>query len=264
MIAQHLKKLPLTREASLLVLAYLYLPIFVLIGYSFNANRSATVWTEFSFAWYERIINNPSIQVAALNSLVVASTATVLSTSIALLAALATSRPFYGRRVVEGSINLPLLLPEIVIAVATLLLFMSLGIKLGLVTVTIAHVGFCIPFAYLPIRARLNDMDKRLLEAAGDLYANPYQVFRRVTLPLLWPAVLSGAVLAFVVSLDDFIMTFFVAGPGSTTLPVYIFSAIRAGVTPEINAISTVMLVVSIVLVVLSYWLGQRGRSKAN
>lgn len=263
MIAQHLKKLPGTRETSLLVLAYLYLPILVLIGYSFNANRSATVWTEFSFAWYGKIVANPSIQAAAFNSLVVAGFATVLSTAIALAAALATSRPFYGRRLVEGGINLPLILPEIVIAVATLLLFMSLGIKLGLMTVIVAHVGFCIPFAYLPIRARLNDLDKSLLEAAGDLYASPWQVFRRVTLPLLWPAVLSGAVLAFVVSLDDFIMTFFVAGPGSTTLPVCIFSAIKAGVTPEINAISTLMLVISIVLVVLSYWLGQRGKPDA-
>jgi spermidine/putrescine transport system permease protein len=262
MIALHLKKLPLTREVSLLMLAYLYLPILVLIAYSFNANRSATVWTEFSFAWYGRILANPSIQTAALNSIIVASIATVGATAIALLAALATYRPFYGQKMVEGGINLPLILPEIVTAVATLLLFMALGIKLGLLTVIIAHIGFCIPFAYLPIRARLNDLDKSLLEAANDLYANPWQVFRRVTLPLLWPAVLSGSVLAFVVSLDDFIMTFFVAGPGSTTLPVYIFSAIKAGVTPEINAISTLMLLISIVLVVLAFWLGQRGKQQ--
>jgi len=108
--------------------------------------------------------------------------------------------------------------------VATLLLFMALEVKLGLLTVIVAHVGFCIPFAYLPIRARLNDLDQNLLEAASDLYASPWQVFCRITLPLLWPALLSGAVLAFVVSLDDFIMTFFVAGPGATTLPVYIYS----------------------------------------
>ncbi len=198
----------------------------------------------------------------ALNSIIVAGIATVCATAIALLAALATYRPFYGQKMVEGGINLPLILPEIITAVATLLLFMALGIKLGLLTVIVAHVGFCIPFAYLPIRARLNDLDKSLLEAANDLYANPWQVFRRVTLPLLWPAVLSGSVLAFVVSLDDFIMTFFVAGPGSTTLPVYIFSAIKAGVTPEINAISTLMLVISIVLVVLAFWLGQRGKNQ--
>jgi len=260
----NLKKLPGTRAITVLVLLYLYLPVLVLVGYSFNANRSASVWTEFSLAWYGRVIANASIQSAALNSLIVAVCATVLATLIALAAALATARPFYARRLLESAISLPLILPEIVIAVATLLLFMALEVKLGLLTVIVAHVGFCIPFAYLPIRARLNDLDQNLLEAASDLYASPWQVFCRITLPLLWPALLSGAVLAFVVSLDDFIMTFFVAGPGATTLPVYIFSSIRAGVTPEINAISTLMLAISIVLVVLSYWLGQHGKAPAK
>jgi len=165
------------------------------------------------------------------------------------------------RRLLESAISLPLVLPEIVMAVATLLLFMALQIPLGLLTVIVAHVVFCIPFAYLPIRARLNDLDPLLLEAASDLYASPFQVFWRITLPLLWPALLSAAVLAFVVSLDDFIMTFFVAGPGATTLPVYIFSSIRTGITPEVNAISTLMLSISILLVTLSYWLGQYGKA---
>lgn len=260
MIAQHLKKLPGTRETSLLVLAYLYLPILVLIGYSFNANRSATVWTEFSFAWYGKIVANPSIQAAAFNSLVVAGFATVLSTAIALAAALATSRPFYGRRLVEGGINLPLILPEIVIAVATLLLFMSLGIKLGLMTVIVAHVGFCIPFAYLPIRARLEGMDPRLAEAAADLYASPWKTFWKVTFPLLTPGIVSGAMLAFIISMDDFVITYFVAGAGATTLPVYIFSSIRMGISPKINAISSIILLISIAFVALSYYVGQRRR----
>ncbi|MFC6668696.1 ABC transporter permease [Marinobacterium aestuariivivens] len=260
MIASSLKKLPFTREISLAMLAYMYLPVLVLVAYSFNANRTATVWTEFSVAWYGRILTNASIQAAAVNTLIVGTIATLCATLIALLAALATSRAFRGLKLVEAGISLPLLLPEIVIAVATLLLFMALQVELGLVTVTVAHIGFCIPFAYLPIRARLNNMDQHLLEAAQDLYADRYRTFRRVTLPLLWPGVLSGAVLAFVVSLDNFIMTFFVSGPGATTLPVYIFSAIRAGVTPEINAISTLMLVLSVVLVVVSYRLGQSGK----
>lgn len=260
MIANALKKIPFTREISLAMLAYMYLPVAVLVIYSFNANRTATVWTEFSVDWYLRILQNASIQTAAFNSLVIAFIATLCATLIALLSALATSKAFKGQKLVETGINLPLLLPEIVIAVATLLLFMVLGIKLGLMTVALAHIGFCIPFAYLPIRARLNDMDKHLLEAAQDLYANHFYTFRRVTLPLLWPGILSGAVLAFVISLDNFIMTFFVSGPGATTLPVYIFSAIKAGITPEINAISTLMLMVSIILVVFSYWLGRRGR----
>jgi len=259
-----LKQLPGIRAISILMLLYLYMPVLVLVGYSFNANRSASVWTEFSLDWYGRVISNTSIQSAAVNSLLVASCATVLATTIALMAALATVRPFYARRLLESAISLPLVLPEIVIAVATLLLFMALQIKLSLLTVTVAHIGFCIPFAYLPIRARLNDLDPRLLEAAGDLYASPWQVFYKITLPLLWPALLSGAVLAFVVSLDDFIMTFFVAGPGATTLPVYIFSSIRTGVTPEVNAISTLMLAISIVLVTASYWLGQYGKTHSR
>jgi len=257
----NLKQLPSTRAISVLVLLYLYLPILVLIGYSFNANRSASVWTEFSLAWYGRVIANASIQSAAVNSLIVAVCATLLATLIALAAALATAKPFYARRLLESAISLPLVLPEIVMAVATLLLFMALQIPLGLLTVIVAHVVFCIPFAYLPIRARLNDLDPLLLEAASDLYASPFQVFWRITLPLLWPALLSAAVLAFVVSLDDFIMTFFVAGPGATTLPVYIFSSIRTGITPEVNAISTLMLSISILLVTLSYWLGQYGKT---
>ena len=252
------------RQAAWLFFAFLYIPILVLVVLSFNSGQSATLWESFSLKWYAVVANDPEILRAAKNSLLVATLATLASTVLATLAALGMrGRAFRGQTLMNGVLGLPLLVPEIVTAVATLMFFAFIGLKLSLFTILLAHIVFCIPFAYLPIRARLNDLDKSLLEAAGDLYASPYQVFRRVTLPLLWPAVLSGAVLAFVVSLDDFIMTFFVAGPGSTTLPVYIFSAIKAGVTPEINAISTLMLVISIVLVVLSYWLGQRGKPDA-
>jgi len=258
MISLHLKKLPATREISLLILAYLYVPILVLIVYSFNANRSATVWTEFSFAWYGRILANPSIQTAALNSIIVATIATVCATAIALLAALATYRPFYGQKMVEGGINLPLILPEIVTAVATLLLFMALGIKLGLMTVIVAHIGFCIPFAYLPIRARLNDMDLSLEQASADLYAGPWRTFRKVTLPLLMPGIFSGLMLAFIVSLDNFVISMMVSQAGTTTLPIFIFGLLRMGVTPDVNAVSTLILGVSVLFVSLSYLLGKK------
>ena len=155
---------------------------------------------------------------------------------------------------------MPLILPEIVVAVATLLLFVSLGIKLGLTAMILAHTAFCVPFAYLPIRARLEGISGTYEEAAQDLYANRFRTFRRVTLPLLWPGVMAGFTLAFVTSLDDFLTSFFLAGPGTTTLPVYIFSAIRAGITPEINAISAVMLIVSVLLVSLSFFLGRLRR----
>ncbi len=234
--------------------AYLYLPIVVLLVLSFNANRSATIWTGFSFDWYGIVLGNPDIVRAAKNSLLVASIATTVATVFATMAALAMARQrFLGQPAVTGLVALPLIVPEIVTAVATLLFFVLIGMRLGLATVMIAHTVFCIPFAYLPIRARLEGMDRTLTEAAADLYANPWQTFRRITLPLLWPGILSGAMLAFIISLDDFVITFFVAGAGATTLPVYIFGMIRIGISPEVNAISTVMLLISVLSVSISY-----------
>lgn len=253
----NLRSFPATREISLGVLLYLYVPVAVLVAYSFNGNRTATVWTEMSVEWYARILANPSIRAATWNSLVLATAAGIGATLIALAAAIATKTRFRGIGAVEAVLSAPLVLPEIVIAVATLILFVALGVDLGLGAMIPAHIAFCTPFAYLPIRARLQGMNPSLEEAAQDLYANRFQTFRRVTLPLLWPGVLAGFTLAFVTSLDDFLTSFFLAGPGSTTLPVYIFSAIRAGISPEINAISTVMLVISVVLVTLSFFLAR-------
>ena len=254
------KRFPLTREVTAFVLIYLYVPVIVLIAYSFNANRTATVWSHVSLDRYGRILVNPSIQAAAKNSLVLALCAATAATAIALLAALATSQAFPRRRAVEAVLNMPLILPEIVVAVATLMLFVALGVQLGLGAMILAHTAFCIPFAYLPIRARLEGMNQSYGEAAQDLYANRFRSFRRVTLPLLWPGIMAGFTLAFVTSLDDFLTSFFLSGPGTTTLPVYIFSSIKAGITPEINAISTVMLVISVLLVSLSFILGRLRR----
>ena len=256
----NMRRFPMTRGISLLVLTYLYVPVVVLVGYSFNANRTATVWSHVSLDWYGRILVNPSIQAAAKNSLVLALCAATAATAIALLAALATSQAFPRRRAVEAVLNMPLILPEIVVAVATLMLFVALGVQLGLGAMILAHTAFCIPFAYLPIRARLEGMNQSYGEAAQDLYANRFRSFRRVTLPLLWPGIMAGFTLAFVTSLDDFLTSFFLSGPGTTTLPVYIFSSIKAGITPEINAISTVMLVISVLLVSLSFILGRLRR----
>jgi spermidine/putrescine transport system permease protein len=164
---------------------------------------------------------------------------------------------------INGLFGLPLLVPEIVTAVATLVFFLAIGLELGLMTVMIAHIVFCIPFAYLPIRARLTDLDPRLLEAAADLYASPVRAFWRVTLPLIMPGILSGAMLAFIVSLDDFVITFFVAGPGATTLPVYIFGMVRMGITPEVNALAALLLLASIACVALSWWIGRIGRPRS-
>lgn len=237
---------------------YVYLPILILIALSFNENRVVTVWTGFSLQWYNMAFHNDAMVSAAINSLIVASVASVSATALATLAAVRmTQTRFRGQSAINALVALPITVPEIVPAVATLMFFASIGVTLGLGTVMLAHTVFCIPFAYLPIRARLEGMDKSLSEAAADLYANPIRSFVKVTLPLLAPGIMSGLVLAFIISLDDFVTTFFVGGAGSTTLPIYIFGLVRTGVTPEVNAISALMLLVSVALVSLSLFLGR-------
>jgi len=249
------------RPTAFFFFAYLYLPIIVLLVLSFNENRTATIWTTFSTHWYGVVLDNDNIIRAARNSAIVATSATIMATIFATLAALGMARSrFRGQDAVSATIAMPLVVPEIVTAVATLLFFVLIGLNLGLTTVFLAHTVFCIPFAYLPIRARLEGMDPALPEAAADLYANEWQTFRRVTLPLLWPGVASGAMLAFIISLDDFVITYFVAGAGATTLPVYIFGMIRIGISPEVNAVSALMLLVSILFVSLSYLVGRMRR----
>ena len=246
------------RAVVIAFFVYLYAPILILLVLSFNVSQQATIWEGFSTRWYGVVLANPDLVRAGRNSLIVATTATLAATTIATLAALALDRAaFRGRRAVEALVGLPLLVPEIVTAVATLLCFVLLGVRLGLLTVVLAHTTFCIPFAYLPIRARLADMDPRLAEAAMDLYATRAATFRRVTLPLLWPGILSGAMLAFIISLDDFVITYFVSGAGATTLPVYIYGMIRIGISPEVNAVSALMLLVSIAFVALSWAVGR-------
>ncbi|SOE01008.1 ABC transporter permease [Caenispirillum bisanense] len=259
-----IRRFPGTRFATWVFFLYLYLPIVILIALSFNENRSATIWTGFTTDWYVQVMNNGDILNAAKNSLIVALWATVIATCAATFAALGMARRrFKGQTAVSGVLAMPLVVPEIVTAVASLLFFILVGFDLGLLTVVVAHTVFCIPFAYLPIRARIEGMDPRLGEAAADLYADEMRTFLRVTLPLLWPGILAGAMLAFIISLDDFVITYFVAGAGATTLPVYIFGAIRIGISPEVNAISSLMLIVSLLFVSLStlltWWAGRRG-----
>jgi len=251
-----IKHYPGFRAFTLLCLFILYAPMLVVSIYSFNSVRSITNWGGFTFDWYIKAFNNPAIQSATFNSLLIAATASVISTSIALGAALALNRgsAFRGQASVFGLINLPLMIPEIVTAVASLVFFVAIGFDLGLTTILIAHIVFCIPFAYLPISARLKGIEQHFDEAAQDLYASRWASFRYVMLPLLMPGVISGLMLAFIVSLDDFIITNMVAGPGATTLPLAIYSMVRVGFTPEINAISTLLLLTSMLFVSLSWF----------
>ncbi|HKJ51075.1 MAG TPA: ABC transporter permease [Gammaproteobacteria bacterium] len=235
---------------------FLYLPIVVLVFYSFNANRMVMNWGGFGIDWYLKAFQNDDIQKAVWNSLIVATVATIFATAIATIGALVLARGgnFRGKTVSLGLITLPLMVPEIVTAVAVLIFFNAIALKLGLINVIIAHITFCIPFAFMPIRARLEGMDTSLEQAARDLYASEWETFRYVTMPLLMPGIVAGAMLSFVISMDDFIITLMVAGAGSTTLPVYIYSMIRRGLTPEINAVCTVLLFVSIAIVT-AYWI---------
>ncbi|TNF87747.1 MAG: ABC transporter permease [Gammaproteobacteria bacterium] len=256
-----LKHQPGFSQIAWFCIVVLYAPIAVLVLFSFNQNRSVTVWTEFSFDWYVKAAQNEGIQHAAWISLEVAFVAMVVSTILATMAALVTTRtpPYRGLNLAVAAINQPLMVPEVVTAVATLIFFAIIKQATGVTGIgylIAAHTAFCIPFAYMPIRARLEDMDLSLEQAAADLYAPPFKVFRRVTLPLLMPGIMAGAMLAFIVSLDDVIITLFVAGPGETTLPLYILGQIRRGVTPEINAVSTVFLGISVILVTLIFFFG--------
>jgi spermidine/putrescine transport system permease protein len=248
---------------ALMCFAMLYLPMVVLVFYAFNAGENISIWKGFSLRWFHTALANEAVQEAAMRSLVIASVAAVVATIAATMAALATTRtmPFRGLTFIYAFINQPLMVPEIVTAVALLIFFSRIKVWTGysgLGYLLAAHTAFCIPFAYLPIRARLESMDMTLERAAADLYATPWQAFRRVTLPLLIPGIIAGLMLAFVTSLDDVVITEFVKSAGQETLPTYMLGMLRRGVTPEINAISTGFLVLSIVLVTLFFIVNHR------
>jgi spermidine/putrescine transport system permease protein len=261
---------PLLALNAVLAYGFLYLPVVVLVLFSFSASRYASIWGGFSLEWYAKLFHNPDIARALLNSLVIAAGTTLIATVLGTLAALGLERVANRRRAAryDAALTLPILVPDIVQGIALLLFFvvvfngLEYGIDwrptLGRTTVIFAHAAFAVSYVAVVVRARLNGMDKRLEEAAMDLGANEWQVFQRITLPLIWPGVLSGGLLAFTLSLDEFVITFFTSGPGATTLPIQVWSMVKRGVTPEINALSTLMLMGSIALVALSIELQRR------
>ena len=231
-----------------LVLALLYLPIGVVVVQSFNQSRYGVQFTGFTLDWYARLINNQRLLEYLSNTLVLALVSTLLATVLGTLLAVGLTRySFRLRPLLQALLYLPVVLPDIVMGISLLLLFSFLRQELGfprlsLWTVILAHVSFQLAYVTLVVRARLTLLDPALEEAARDLGANELRTFRYVTLPLIAPGVLAGALLAFTLSLDDFVVTFFTAGSGSTTLPLYIYSAVRLGVTPEVHALSTLLL----------------------
>ena len=242
------------RWHALVVYTFLLLPIVVLVVFSFSASRYSAVWGGFTFDWYLRLVGNERLWEAFGNSLWVACMATAISTVFGTLGAVGLARGHWrGRRALETMLYMPLVLPELVLGIALLMFFVLLTpIPLGLTTITLAHSVFGMAYVLLLVRTRLYGLDPRLEEAARDLGANSWQVFRHITLPLILPGVIGGALLAFTLSFDDFVVAFFVTGPGASTLPIEIYSMVKRGVTPEINALATLILVVSIGLIALA------------
>ena len=251
------------KAITLVCLVILYAPLVIVTIYSFNASRSITVWEGLSLQWYADVFWGPEsgkFKQAAFNSFTIALIAATMSTAIATSAATAIVRGgrYHLRTASLGLISLPLMVPEIVTAVATLVFFNSIGFTRGYLTILVAHIAFCIPFAYLPIQARMQGIEDTYEQAAQDLYATKARAFRRVLFPMMMPGIISGFLLAFIVSLDDFIITNFVKGAGVETLPTAIFGSVKQGIKPNIMAISTLLLVVSIVMVTISYFVSKK------
>lgn len=266
---------------TVLGFAFLYLPIFILVIYSFNASRFNAVWRGFTLDWYRSLLEGVSdgtanisdvmIWEALNNSLVVAAVSTLLATVFGTMMALALERfRFPGRSVLEALLFLPIVIPEITMGISLLVFFTltfqlienltGIRLVLGLPTVIISHVAFNISFVAITVRARLAELDPAIEEAALDLGANEWKALWRITLPLIWPGIFSAALLAFTLSLDDFVVTFFTTGVGATTLPLFVYGMIKFSVTPAINAISTLMLLASLLLVISSLTVGKRER----
>ena len=274
------RRSPWLTLTTVLVYLFMYLPIVVLIVFSFNSSKTNIVFEGVvnqgpcgPFYWYCQLFRNRDVIDAARNTLIIAATSTVISTIVGTMAALALQRyHFWGRDASETTMYFPIVTPEIVMGIGILVMFsavfgfinsaLALGpdsrLSMGMGTVIVSHIAFSVPFVILTVRARLHGFDNRVEEAAMDLGANELTTFRRVTLPLIAPGVLAGAMLAFTLSLDDFIITFFTTGPGATTLPIYVYGLLRRIVTPEVNALSTIWILVVLVAVSISQWFQSR------
>jgi spermidine/putrescine transport system permease protein len=257
------RRAPVQAALTVLVYLFLYAPILVLVAFSFNESRLTAEWKGLTLEWYGRLLASPQIRMSLRNSLLVAGVTTVVATAVGTAAALALAR---GRLRRPGSLTaliaLPIVVPEIVLASSLLLFFAALGLRLGFLTVILAHVAFCVSYVVVVVRARLSGLDPSLEEAAADLGAGPWQTFFKVTLPGIAPGVLSAALLVFALSVDDYVVTSFVAGVGSTTLPIQIYSMVRSGVTPEINAVSTLLLVATALLLLAAHQLERGARAR--
>jgi spermidine/putrescine transport system permease protein len=237
---------------AIAVYAFLYLPLSVVVAFSFNDSKLSAEWVGFTLDWYRKLFADDEMLAAAWNSLLIAVIASAVATVLGTMAGIAIHR--YRMRVLLFMVLTPVAMPEILLGVSLLIFFISVfgADALSLATVVIAHITFCIGFVAIIVRARLADMDEAIFEAARDLGATPWQTFRLVTLPLIMPAVIAGALMAFTLSIDDFVITFFTAGVGVKTMPITIYTMIKTAVTPEVNAVSTLLMVLTLGLIVLA------------
>ena len=236
--------------AAMIGYLFLYVPLAIVVAYSFNDSRLNAEWVGFTLDWYLALFANDEMIQAAVNSLIIASVASVVSTVLGTMAGFALHS--HRTRLLSVLVLAPIAVPEILLGVSLLIFFVLLNFTLGMVSVTLAHIAFCIGFVAIVVRSRLAGMDESLTEAARDCGATPVQAFRLVTLPLIMPAVIAGALMAFTLSIDDFVITFFTAGAGTQTLPLQIYSMIKIAVTPEVNAVSTLLMLLTLVLIVVA------------
>jgi len=235
---------------SLAVYAFLYIPLLIVILYSFNDSQLNAEWVGFTLDWYRKLFHDDQMIAAAGNSLWIALVASFCSTVLGTMAGFAMHK--YQSRLLQLLVLTPIAIPEILMGVSLLLFFVMLNMTLGLVSITLAHIAFCIGFVAIVVRSRLSGMDESLTEAARDCGATPWQAFRLVTLPLIMPGVIAGALMAFTLSIDDFVITFFTAGANASTLPLQIYSMIKIAVTPEVNAVSTLLMGLTLLLIVIA------------
>ena len=236
--------------AGFLAYAFLYAPLVIVVAYSFNDSRLNAEWVGFTLSWYGKLFGNEKMLKAAWNSLVIGLTASAVSTVLGTMAGYAMYR--HKMRLLPVLVLAPIAIPEILMGVSLLIFFVMLNITLGMVSIVLSHIAFCVGFVAIVVRARLAGMDESLTEAARDLGATPWQAFRLVTLPLIMPGVVAGALMAFTLSIDDFVITFFTAGVGSSTLPLQIYTMVKIAVTPEVNAVSTLLMLLTLALILIA------------
>jgi spermidine/putrescine transport system permease protein len=234
--------------SAALVYLFLYLPLVIVVVFSFNDSKLNAEWVGFTWKWYGKLMRNQEMLTAAMNSLVIASVSACVATVLGTLAGIAMSQ--YRPRILQILVLAPIAMPEILMGVSLLVLFIMMNMTLGLLSIMLAHITFCIGFVAISVQARMSSLDPGLVEAARDLGASPWQCFREITLPLLMPGILAGGLMAFTLSIDDFVITFFTAGVGSSTLPLQIYSMVKIAVTPEVNAVSTLLMLLTLVVII--------------